>query len=101
MTRLENWHELKQVSLKVAVVITITSLILILTISVLITINITRPLSAIKKKTRRIARGDFGGHLKLSSPPEIKELEQAFNAMCTRLQAIRYNEIGFFCVNVS
>ncbi len=59
-------------ALKVAVVITITSLLLILAISVLITINITRPLSAIKKKTRRIARGDFRGQLKLSSPLKLR-----------------------------
>ena len=85
-------------ALKVAVVITITSLILILAISILITINITRPLSAIKKKTRRIARGDFRGHLKLSSPPEIKELEQSFNAMCIRLQALDTMKTDFFAL---
>ena len=85
-------------ALKVAVVITITSLMLILAISVLITINITRPLSAIKKKTRRIARGDFRGQLKLSSPPEIKELEQSFNAMCVRLQALDTMKTDFFAL---
>ena len=72
--------------IKVALGITITSLIFIIAISIFITINITRPLSAMKKKTREIAKGDFGGHLELSSPPEIKELEQAFNFMCARLQ---------------
>jgi two-component system sensor histidine kinase GlrK len=85
-------------ALKVAVVMTVTSLILILAISVLITINITRPLSAIKKKTRRIARGDFGGQLRLSSPPEIKELEQSFNAMCIRLQALDTMKTDFFAL---
>jgi two-component system sensor histidine kinase GlrK len=73
-------------TIPVALGITITSLIFIIAISILITINITRPLSAMKKKTREIAKGDFGGHLELSSPPEIKELEQAFNFMCARLQ---------------
>ena len=83
-------------TIKVALGITITSLIFIIAISILITINITRPLSAMKKKTREIAKGDFGGHLELSSPPEIKELEQAFNFMCARLQEIDKIKSDFY-----
>jgi len=50
-------------TITVALGMTITSLIFIIAISILITMNITRPLSAMKKKTREIAKGDFGGHL--------------------------------------
>jgi two-component system sensor histidine kinase GlrK len=80
----------------VALGITITSLIFIIAISILITINITKPLSAMKKKTREIAKGDFGSRLELSSPPEIKELEQAFNFMCARLQEIDKIKSDFY-----
>jgi two-component system sensor histidine kinase GlrK len=83
-------------TITVALGITITSLIFIIAISILITINITKPLSAMKKKTREIAKGDFGGHLELSSPPEIKELEQAFNSMCARLQEIDKIKSDFY-----
>ena len=82
--------------IKAAIGITITSLILILIISILITINITKPLAAMKKKTSEIARGDFGDHLELSSPPEIQELEQAFNAMSTRLKELDTMKTDFF-----
>jgi two-component system sensor histidine kinase GlrK len=83
-------------TIKVALGITITSLIFIIAISILITINITKPLSAMKKKTREIAKGNFGSHLELSSPPEIKELEQAFNSMCARLQEIDKIKSDFY-----
>ena len=49
-----------------------------------------------KKKTSEIARGDFGDHLELSSPPEIQELEQAFNAMSTRLKELDTMKTDFF-----
>ena len=83
-------------TIKVALGITITSLIFIIAVSILITINITKPLSAMKKKTREIAKGDFGSHLELSSPPEIKELEQAFNSMCARLKEIDKIKSDFY-----
>jgi two-component system sensor histidine kinase GlrK len=83
-------------TIQVALGITITSLFFIIAISILITINITRPLSAMKKKTREIAKGDFGDQLTLSSPPEIKELEQAFNLMCARLQEIDKIKSDFY-----
>ncbi len=73
---------------KVAIVMGIVSLISGIIISIIITLNITRPLSVIKKKTREIAAGDFGEDLELSSPPEITLLAHSFNLMCARLKEI-------------
>ena len=81
---------------KAAIGITIASLVFIIAISIILTLTITNPLAAMKKKTREIAKGDFGNDLQLSSPPEIKELAQAFNAMCRRLKEIDKIKSDFF-----
>jgi len=86
-------------AIKLALAMSITAFILIITVSTLITINITKLISAMKKKTREIAKGDFGSHLELfSSSPEIKELEQAFNSMCTRLNEIDKIKSDFYAL---
>jgi two-component system sensor histidine kinase GlrK len=81
---------------KAAIGISIAALAAIIAISILLTINITRPLIAMKKKTREIAKGNFGNDLELSSPPEIQELVQSFNAMCGRLKQIDKIKSDFF-----
>ncbi len=81
---------------KVAIVIGSVSLIFGIIISILITINITRPLSIIKKKTIDIAKGDFGQDLKLFSPPEIEVLAKSFNLMCSKLKEIDKMKSDFF-----
>jgi two-component system sensor histidine kinase GlrK len=81
---------------KVAIVLGLISLMLGLVISIFITLNITKPLSIIKRRTGDIARGDFGDDLNLSSPPEIKELAHAFNLMCTKLKEIEKLKSDFF-----
>ena len=88
--------EIESTAGSVAVVIGITALTIGIIISVFITINITKPLSVIKKKTREISRGNFGDDLTLSSPPEIKELAQAFNLMCTKLKKIDRMKSDFY-----
>jgi two-component system sensor histidine kinase GlrK len=81
---------------KAAIAISITALAAIIVISIILTIHITRPLAAMKKKTREITKGNFGNDLALSSPPEIKELVQSFNAMCSRLKQIDTIKSDFF-----
>ncbi len=81
---------------KASIGISVAALAAIIAISILLTINITRPLSAMKKKTREITRGNFGNDLILSSPPEIQELVQSFNAMCGRLKEIDKIKSDFF-----
>ncbi len=72
------------------------SLIFIVVISLVITRSITRPISALKQKTRRIARGNFEGELQLSSPPEMAELAGAFNLMCEKLRDLDKMKSDFF-----
>jgi len=83
-------------AIKAAMGMTATSLVFILIISIFITINITRPLAAIKRKTREVAGGNFESDLKLSSPPEIKDLAVAFNSMCIKLKEIDRMKLDFF-----
>ena len=65
-------------------------------ISLLITRSITRPISTLIHKTREVANWVFKGDLHLTSPPEIKELSQAFNSMCERLRAVDRMKSEFF-----
>jgi two-component system sensor histidine kinase GlrK len=83
-------------AIKVAMSMTVVSLVFLIIISIFITVNITKPLSTIKKKTREIASGDFECDLKLTSPPEIRELAQAFNSMCMKLKAVDKMKSDFF-----
>ncbi|MGD0624225.1 MAG: ATP-binding protein [Thermodesulfobacteriota bacterium] len=68
----------------------------VVTISFFITRSITKPISVLIDKTREIANWVFQGDLNLSSPPEIKELSQAFNSMCDRLRAVDRMKSDFF-----
>lgn len=81
---------------KVAIITGIIALLTGAVISVFITINITKPLGIIKKKTKEISRGEFGKDLKLTSPPEISELANAFNIMCRKLKEIDKLKSDFF-----
>jgi two-component system sensor histidine kinase GlrK len=81
---------------KVAIVMGLISLVAGLVISIFITVNITKPLSDIKKKTSEIAKGNFDHDLTLASPPEISELANAFNIMCAKLKEIDKLKSDFF-----
>lgn len=81
---------------RVAIVMAVASLIFGVIISIFITVNITRPLSIIKTRTREIAQGDFESTLELSSPPEIRELAQAFNSMCVKLNELDKLKADFY-----
>jgi two-component system, NtrC family, sensor histidine kinase GlrK len=70
----------------------------ILVISFFLTRGITRPISLLIAKTRDVSRGAFEGDLHLSSPPEMKELAEAFNSMCDRLQAVDKMKSDFYSV---
>ncbi len=94
--KIKQLNEAEVKTIKAAVGMTAASLVLAILISTAITINITKPLSVMKKKTGEIAGGDFGDDLDISSPPEIKELAQAFNSMCARLREIDKMKSDFF-----
>jgi two-component system sensor histidine kinase GlrK len=94
--KVQQLNEAEAQTIRVATGITVASFIFVIIISIVITLNITKPLSIMKKKTREIARGEFGGDLKLFSPPEIGELSQAFNSMCSKLKEIDKIKSDFF-----
>ncbi|MBW2107481.1 MAG: MCP four helix bundle domain-containing protein, partial [Deltaproteobacteria bacterium] len=50
--------------------------------------SINRPIHLLQEKTKEISAGRFEEMRGISSPPEIKELVQAFNLMCERLQEL-------------
>jgi two-component system sensor histidine kinase GlrK len=81
---------------KVALVLTVLAVALGIIISGSITRSITHPLVVLKNKTSEIASGDFDATVDLSSPPEIKELAQAFNTMCGRLKEVDKMKSDFF-----
>jgi two-component system sensor histidine kinase GlrK len=73
---------------RVAVIITIASVVMAILIAFFNARTINRPIVLLIKGTREIARGKFGKHLKIPSPPEINELADAFNHMCDRLKEL-------------
>ncbi len=59
-----------------------------LLVSFVVTRSINEPLAKLVNKTREIAAGVFQGNLDITSPSEVSELAQAFNAMCERLAEV-------------
>lgn len=81
---------------RVAVAMIGISLFFGIAISILITRSIAKPLAIMKKKTKAIVKGDFDGDLDISSPSEIKDLAQAFNHMCNKLNEMDKMKSDFF-----
>jgi len=102
LTELDTYKKIKKLgdegdkAQRLTTVMTIISLLFGLLISIFITRSITKPLTLVKKKTQAIASGNFEGDLKLSSPPEIAGLAQAFNFMCNELKEIDKMKADFF-----
>ncbi len=80
----------------IAILITAAALFTGLLVAAVITRSITHPLQVIKAKTREIARGNFENDLRIDSPPAIKELANAINAMCHKLQEVDNLKSAFF-----
>ncbi|AMM42238.1 integral membrane sensor signal transduction histidine kinase [Candidatus Desulfofervidus auxilii] len=86
------------ISLQVIKVTTITAgiaIMMVVLISFLNTRNINRPILLLQEKTKQVAKGKFGPPVYISSPPEIKELANAFNTMCERLKELDEMKIDF------
>ncbi|MGZ3634503.1 MAG: HAMP domain-containing sensor histidine kinase, partial [Syntrophales bacterium] len=64
----------------------IFAIFFVIIITLINTWKINRPIKLLGEKTKQIAGGKFGEPLKISSPPEIEELADAFNVMCERLR---------------
>lgn len=75
-------------ALKVTVTISIAAIIMGILIAFFNARTINYPIVLLIKGTREIAKGKFEKHITIPSPPEIKELANAFNLMCDRLKKI-------------
>ena len=73
---------------KVTVTISIAAIIMGILIASFNARTINYPILLLIKGTREIAKGKFEKHITIPSPPEIKELANAFNLMCDRLKKI-------------
>ncbi len=80
-----------QISSSILKVFTITVILVVIIgilISFLNTKSINMPILRLQEKTKEIADGKFEKILKITSPPEIKELADQFNIMCERLKEL-------------
>lgn len=80
-----------RISSRVLKVTTVTAAMVILMgilISFYNTRSINNPIRVLQEKTKEISRGKFEEVPNISSPPEIKELVNAFNLMCKRLKEL-------------
>jgi two-component system sensor histidine kinase GlrK len=94
--KVKSFGEAEGSASRVAIIMGIVSLAAGILISIYITMNITRPLNQIKKRTDEIARGEFREDLNLESSPEIADLARAFNIMCRKLKEIDKLKSDFF-----
>jgi two-component system sensor histidine kinase GlrK len=81
---------------KLAIVMSISAIILAISTSFFITRSITLPLATLMEKTKEISKGIFKSDLKITSPPEILELTNAFNSMCDKLKIVDKMKSDFF-----
>jgi two-component system sensor histidine kinase GlrK len=93
---IERLYETGTRARKIAMAMAGGFLVFSIALSFLIQRSITRPIALMKKKTREIARGNFGEDLHLSSPPEVAELAQALNFMCDKLKQLDKMKSDFF-----
>jgi two-component system sensor histidine kinase GlrK len=94
--KIKGLHEIGIKLRRTAIVMTGAFLIFGIVVSLLINRSITHPLSLLEKKTKDIGKGIFKEDLKLSSPPELAELADAFNLMCNKLKGLDKMKSDFF-----
>ena len=82
----------------VAVASFLLTVLLVVLLAYLITRSITNPLIKLVNKTREIQSGVFTCDLYGSAPPEIRELNEAFNRMCNRLKEVDKIKSDFFAM---
>lgn len=73
----------------------IAAFVMVVIISVINTQAVNTPILRLLEKTKAVAKGDFGAPLEIRSPPEIRELAEAFNAMCDRLRELDQMKIDY------
>ena len=73
----------------------IVAVMMVIVISAFNTHSVSAPISRLREKTKAVAGGDFGEPLNIPSPPEIRELADAFNTMCDRLRELDQMKIDY------
>lgn len=79
-----------------AIIMLVVAFVLVVGVSLVSTRSITKPLTALREKTKDVAKGVFQGELTIPSPPELSELTSAFNQMCHKLQKVDTMKSEFF-----
>jgi two-component system sensor histidine kinase GlrK len=67
-----------------------------LLLSLVITRSVTKPISALKRKTQEISKGKFEGNLRITAPPELRDLAASFNLMCQKLNELEKMKSDFY-----
>ncbi len=83
-------------SVRMALAASIATVFFALLASVFVARSITNPLKKVVTRTRDVSAGIFEGNLHIASPPEIAELNRAFNLMCEKLTAVDKMKGDFF-----
>lgn len=103
-SRQDFYHQSKMVSeagvsaRRLAVISFLITALFAVLLSYLITRSITKPLVMLVNKTREIPTGTFTCDLDGSSPPEVRELAEAFGLMCDRLKEVDRIKTDFFAM---
>jgi two-component system sensor histidine kinase GlrK len=78
------------------IIMALSTIVLGVGISFFITRSINKPLTILVDKTGKVSEGIFESDLKISSPPEMKKVADAFNLMCGKLKALDKMKSDFF-----
>ena len=81
---------------ELAIIMSAIAMVLAIATSFMITRSITKPLTFLMQKTKEISGGVFDSNLKITSPPEILKLTEAFNLMCGKLKTVDKMKSDFF-----
>ena len=88
-------HDISLLTTQVIQVSLLAALVMVVIISVINTRVVNTPILRLLEKTKEVARGHFGDPLEIRSPPEIRELAEAFNTMCDRLKELDQMKIDY------
>jgi two-component system, NtrC family, sensor histidine kinase GlrK len=83
---------------RVAIISFLVTVLLVVLLAFSVTRSITAPLFKLVTKAREIQSGIFLCDLRVSAPPEIAELSEAFNRMCDRLKEMDRLKADFFAM---
>ena len=94
-SKLEASSRISSTVLRITAVTAAIIIIIGILISFYNTRSINDPIRALQKKTKEVSKGKFEEVPNISSPPEVKELVDAFNLMCKRLKELEEMKADF------